>query len=101
MADVIADNLSHENAEAITDPLGSGWFTSNGYEVADQCELAGPDDPNSTSPAGPTNPDAYLPTLGGSESAGTLFDQLINGDHYFTQTLWSNSAENCLATVAG
>lgn len=95
VADVIADNLSHENAEAITDPLGMGWVTTQGYEVADQCEETGPFDPNSLSPTGPTNPDAYLPTLGGSEPAGTLFDQLINGDHYFTQTLWSNAADNC------
>lgn len=98
VADVIADNLGHENAEAITDPLGSGWFTTNAEEVADQCEQTGPYDPND--PFGPTNPDAYLPTLGGSESAGTLYDQLINGDHYFTQTLWSNAVDNCLATAA-
>jgi PKD repeat protein len=100
-ADVVADNLSHENAEVITDPLvGSGWLTTNGYEVADQCELAGPNNPNNelNSPDGPSSLDAYLPTLGGSESAGTLYDQLINGDPYFTQTLWSNSADSCVST---
>lgn len=100
VADVIADNLSHENAEAITDPLPdpgtTAWVTTNGDEVADQCEEQGPNDPND--PNGPTSMDAYLPTLGGSEGAGTLYDQLINGDHYFTQTLWSNSADNCVAT---
>lgn len=102
VADVITDNMSHENAEAITDPLvGSGdyaWLTSNGEEVADQCEEYGPYDPND--PGGsPTNPDAYMPELGGSQSAGTLYDQSINGDHYFTQTLWSNSTSNCEATA--
>jgi PKD repeat protein len=99
VADVIADNLSHENAEAVTDPLGDAWFTSNGWEVADQCELAGPNDPNPVSNnPGPTSMDAYMPTLGGNEQNGTLYDQLINGDHYFTQTLWSNIADGCEAT---
>lgn len=42
-----------------------------------------------------TNPDAYLPTLGGSEAAGTLFTQLINGHHYYLQSEWSNGNSNC------
>lgn len=97
VADVITDNMSHENSEAVTDPLGTAWLTTTGEEVGDQCEAFGAYDPND--PRGPTNPDAYLPTLGGSQSAGTLYDQLINGDSYFTQTEWSNSTENCEATA--
>lgn len=102
VADVITDNMSHENAESITDPLvGSGdyaWLTTNGEEVADQCEAYGPNDPNDPGGA-PTSMDAYMPEIGGSQSAGTLYDQLIDGDHYFTQTLWSNSTNNCEATA--
>lgn len=96
VADVIADNLSHDNSESITDPFGSGWLTTHSEEVADQCKAFGPNDPND--PNGPTSLDAYMPTLGGSEPAGTLYDQLINNDHHFTQTEWSNSDNNCTAS---
>jgi len=98
VADVITDNMSHENAESVTDPLGNAWLTTNGEEVADQCEAYGPNDPNDPS-GDPTSMDAYMPELGGSQPDGTLYDQLINGDPYFTQTLWSNSTNNCEATA--
>ena len=99
VADVITDNMSHENAEAITDPVpNTGWVTSNAEEVGDQCEAWGPT-PDPNDPAGPSSPNAYMPELGGSQASGTLYDQLINGDHYFTQTLWSNSTNNCEATA--
>jgi PKD repeat protein len=98
VADVVTDNMSHENAESITDPIFNAWLTTNGEEVADQCEAEGPYDPND--PFGsPTNPDAYIPILGGSQADGTLYDQLLGTDHYFTQTLWSNSSDNCEATA--
>ena len=90
-ADNIADDLSHELSETITDPLGTAWWnTTGGNEVADNCEEEGPN--------GPLNGqslNAYLPTLGGSEPAGTLYDQAINGDHYYTQTDWSNGDVGC------
>lgn len=98
VADVIADNLSHENSEAVTDPLpNTAWLTSNGEEVADQCEAWG-STPDPNDPNGPSSPNAYLPTLGGSQASGTLYDQLINNDRYFTQTEWSNSDDNCMAS---
>ncbi len=35
----IADNLSHEFSETITDPLINAWYSGgNGSEVADECE---------------------------------------------------------------
>lgn len=92
-ADNIADDLSHELDETITDPLINAWYNDDGdNEVADNCESYGPD--------GPLNGeslDAYEPVLGGSESAGTLYDQAINGDHYYTQTVWSNADVGCEA----
>jgi PKD repeat protein len=92
-ADNIADNLSHELSETITDPLGTAWYNAynnNGNEVGDNCASEG-----SLGPLNGQSLNAYLPTLGGGESAGTLYDQGINGDHYYTQTEWSNGDVGC------
>jgi hypothetical protein len=95
----IADNLSHELSETITDPTFGGYFNDpNGYEVGDACATYGPE----ALPALGLSPLAYEPTLGGNVEAGTLFDQLINGDEYYNQTEWSNGDLNCRAqTSAG
>jgi hypothetical protein len=88
-ADNEIDDLSHEYNESVTDPFGTSWYdTTSGQEIADNCESEGTLDP-----ADGTNPDAYLPTLGGVEADGTLYDQLINGDRFYTQTIWSNGDE--------
>lgn len=83
-ADVVVDDLSHESNEAITDPItGTGWINgSSGDEAADLCQYT------------------YAP-LGGSEAGGTLYDQLINGDRYYTQTLWSNGDGSCEPAPTG
>jgi hypothetical protein len=91
--DLVLDHLSHELSETITDPINqvSGWFNnSTGNEGGDNCNGYGPFDP-----AKDLNPNAFLPTLGGSEAAGTLYDQLINGHPYYTQSEWSNGDRNC------
>jgi PKD repeat protein len=90
-ADNGVDQLSHENSESITDPVtnptATGWFDdTSGEEVADNCASWGP----TVDPVNGANPNAYLPVLGGVEANGTMFDQLINGNHYYTQTEWSN-----------
>ena len=100
-ADVMIDNLSHEMNEAITDPNPTqpAWSTSSGsYEVADSCESFGQLDPTGNPP---TDPNAYLPTLGGNAIQATLFDQLIGGDQYYTQTVWSNGDGGCVPGPAG
>lgn len=97
-ADVLIGLLSHEYSETITDPIYStGWFAPGvggldtaGQEIGDECEATGP-----FSPATGTNPDAFLPTLGGAAAAGTLFTQQINGHAYYTQSEWSNGVGNC------
>jgi PKD repeat protein len=103
-ADVIVDDLSHENSESITDPIvNTGWLDNNasltlgsGDEIADNCQSYG-------SPAAPPqgiSANAY-PILGGNSTPangltyGTAYDQLINGDQYITQTEWSNGDLNC------
>ena len=96
-ADNIVDILSHELNEVITDPAGDAWVNAggDGNELADQCVAYGsPSDPTSG-----VSVDAYVPIGGnaaaGSNTFGSLFDQLINGDRYYTQSLWSNGQVNC------
>jgi hypothetical protein len=90
-ADVLLSLLSHEYSEAITDPrIPFGWETAtNALEAGDKCNV------NTTAQLPQSNFDAFLPTLGGSETAGTLYDQLINGHPYYTQSEWSNGDANC------
>jgi len=84
IADVAIKYMSHEDNEALTDPVGTGWWNSSGgNENGDNC--------NSYA----TNPNSFTPTLGGTSSAGTLFNQLINGDPYYVQSEWSNGDVNC------
>lgn len=91
LADVAISYMSHEYSETLTDPLGTGWWDStSGNEAADNCVSSGASDPATGS-----SPDAFAPTLGGDSSAGTLYDQLINGDRYYTQAEWSNGQVGC------
>lgn len=91
----IADNLSHELSETITDPLINAWYTGgNGSEVGDLCEAYAA----VSSTKKDVSVNAYAPTLSGSASAGTLTDQLFEGDYYYTQTEWSNIRNDCSAT---
>jgi hypothetical protein len=92
IADMLIGLLSHEYSETVTDPISpTGWVSPDiGNEVGDDCQWTGPFAPLSFS-----NPNAYRPVLGGSSSAGTLFDQSINGDEYYTQSEWSNGDGTC------
>ena len=87
----INDNMSHEMSETITDPLGTAWWNKDGgNEIGDNCATFGP-----AAPLNGTSPLAYAPTLGGTASAGDLFDQVVNGTKYYNQTEWSNGDINC------
>jgi PKD repeat protein len=88
-ADVALKYTSHEYIEAATDPLGTAWWGANGEEIGDKCNFAG-----SGTGAG-EDPNAFLPTLGGSTSP-TLYNQLINGDHFYLQSEWDNTGKACL-----
>lgn len=91
-ADVAIKFMSHEDNETITDPVhGTGWWdNATGQESGDNCNFNGAFDP-----ANGSNPSAFTPTLGGTEAAGTLFNQAINGNHYYTQSEWSNGDVDC------
>ena len=90
----IADNLSHELSETITDPLLNAWFNNNGSEVGDLCEAFAP----MSKPEKDVSANAYLPIVAGTESAGDLVDQFFTGDYYYNQTEWSNATGDCMAT---
>ncbi len=89
--DVALKYISHEDNETITDPLGNAWWSDyTGYEDGDNCNDYD------------TNANAFAPTLGGDASAGTLYDQLIDGDPYYLQSEWSNGGSNCeMAPASG
>lgn len=86
--DVAIKSMSHEEMETITDPLMNAWYFANGDEIADACNGVF------------WNPDAFLPSEGGSATAGTLFNQTINGDHYYVQGSWSNATQSCALSTA-
>ncbi len=96
IGDVTTKYMSHETNETITDPLGNAWWdTATGQEDGDNCNFQG-----SFNPGQGTNPDAFLPTLGGTAAGDNLYDQVINGGHFYTQTEWSNGNVNCEAQPA-
>jgi IPT/TIG domain len=76
-ADPTINVVSHEHAEAITDPkvnINSAWYDSAGYEIGDKCAW----------------------TFGTrSGSPGAQYDQTINGHHYFMQEEYSNDGHAC------
>jgi len=69
-ADVELETAVHEIIEATTDPLGTAWYDIRGAEIGDDC--------------------SYIYGGGFGGSPGALFDQTINGTHYFVQEMLSN-----------
>jgi hypothetical protein len=87
----VADDLSHELSETITDPLINAWYSNGGLEVGDLCEAYG----STVNTRKGLSPLAYAPAFG-TPSKGVLYDQVINGDLYYNQTEYSNAAGKCL-----
>lgn len=79
VADGEVNTLSHEMAEAMTDPLElqPAWTDPSGNEVADMCAHV------------------YGPPLGStsrSDPEGSEYNQVINGAPYYIQEMFSNLA---------
>lgn len=102
-ADVALKYISHEYSEAITDPLvgtsagagtGTAWVDVEGFENGDKCNAV----PYEAKEEGEPGFDkhAFTPTLGGSASEGTLYNQAIDGGHFYLQSEWDNAARRCL-----
>ena len=75
-ADSLLNTISHEFLETMTDPLGTGWYDSNGKEIADKCAYT------------------YGAPLG--ENAYGKYNQMINGHSYWLQEAWSNRVSACV-----
>jgi hypothetical protein len=71
-ADTAATAASHELTEAITDPLGTAWWDSSGYEIGDEC--------------------AYYYGFAGYLSGNA--DELWDGHPFYLQTEYSNVLQN-------
>jgi hypothetical protein len=80
-AEQAIDVATHETLEAITDPEGTGWMDPDGNEVGDKCgnEVG--------------TPLGYAPN-------GSPYNQLINGDQYLFQMIWSNADLGCVQQSA-
>ena len=70
---------AHETVEAMTNPQGDGWMDPNGFEVGDKCEAG----PQQGAPIG------YA-------ADGSPYNQLINGDKWLIQMMWSQAAAGCV-----
>jgi hypothetical protein len=77
----LAGGLVHEHAESITDPDLNAWYDSKGEEVADKCRTF-----KVTSEFGPPL---------GKAPDGSNYNQVINGDLYWYQQVWSNEGGAC------
>lgn len=80
-ADPAISTISHEHNESITDPFGNAWVNASGQEEADLCITS------------------FGPTVGGTGAGG--WNQVINGDHYYLQQLWSNATGSCQSQAPG
>jgi IPT/TIG domain/PKD domain len=84
---LIEGGLSHEHNESITDPEPNNAWTDIGGvggEIADKCQ------------------EEYGQVLGTAPD-GAVYNQVINGDLYWYQELWSNQEDRCMQhfTLAG
>jgi hypothetical protein len=78
----IAGGLAHEHSESVTDPRLNAWYDAKGNEVADKCRTL----KASTE---------YGEPLGKAPN-GSSYNELIDGDLYLYQQMWSNAAGQCL-----
>ncbi len=76
------DTAAHEVVEAVTDPEGVGWMDPNGFEVGDKCEVG----PQHGTPVG-------------FAANGSPYNQVINGNPYLLQDMWSNNDHGCVQTT--
>lgn len=73
-ADIEASITSHEQMEAVTDPLLSAWWDSQGFEIGDKC--------------------AYDMT--GSTLDGSIANEQWAGHFYALQTEYDNATASCV-----
>jgi hypothetical protein len=74
-ADSELNVTSHENIEAVTDPLGTAWYDSSGQEIGDKCNFT------------------FGSPLGGAP--GAQYNEQISAGTYYLQEEWSNATSAC------
>jgi hypothetical protein len=82
----IAGGMAHEHSESVTDPELNAWYDSKGQEVADKCRTF-KQKTEFGEPLG-TAPD------------GADYNQVIDGDLYWYQQMWSNETGACEQRLA-
>ena len=70
----MTDSIIHELSETVTDPLGTGWLTSNGAENGDLCNYT------------------YGTPLKNGPGNGATANVALNGTFYLIQQIWTNVA---------
>ncbi|HEX8975932.1 MAG TPA: hypothetical protein VF781_05410 [Solirubrobacteraceae bacterium] len=75
-ADAELNVTSHENIEAITDPLGTAWYDASGNEIGDKCNFT------------------FGSPLGGAP--GAQYNEQISSGSYYLQEEWSNASSACV-----
>jgi hypothetical protein len=75
-ADSAINLTSHEQMEAITDPLGNAWFDAQGAENGDKCAW----------------------NFGSTTLDGGKANESWNGHFYLVQQEWSNAGAHCVQT---
>ena len=82
----IGGGLAHEHAESVTDPELNAWYGSKEEEVGDKCRTF-------------KQASEFGPPLGQAPD-GANYNQVINGDLYWYQQMWSNEAGACEQRLA-
>ena len=77
----IAGGLAHEHSESVTDPELNAWYDSKDQEVADKCRTF--------------KPASEFGEPLGKAPDGSNYNEVINGDLYWYQQMWSNEAGGC------
>ncbi|HTZ86037.1 MAG TPA: IPT/TIG domain-containing protein, partial [Solirubrobacteraceae bacterium] len=81
----LGGGLVHEHSESVTDPELTAWFDSKEEEVADKCR---------------THKATEFGEPLGKASNGSNYNEVIDGDLYWYQQMWSNQAGGCQQRVA-
>ncbi len=82
----IGGGIAHEHSESVTDPELNAWYDSKGEEVADKCRTF-------------KAKTEYGEPLGKAPD-GADFNQVIDGDLYYYQQMFSNATGECEQRVA-
>jgi hypothetical protein len=77
----LGGGLVHEHSESVTDPELSAWYDAKGEEVADKCATG-------------KEATEFGEALGLAPD-GARYNEVIDGDLYYYQQMWSNETGSC------